>query len=365
MSVTNIEKIRNTALKYALLNAISYNGKAQLSPVISRVIAELPDTKKFLNFFYYFKVQPEHRNLSIDLKVRKVTQDVHEEKDSKGYGVYNIGDKYISIHRKFGNLIVKNLGADYTTEILYSGFTDILYPLFNLIRDVIWFKLINKKHTLIHAAGIQLKGKRIIISGWLGSGKTMSSLLFIKEHKAMFLGDDLVIINDRGKVLPFPIPLKLSYAHSKILRYPKFPKNIKLLLGELIAKIPIIRRSIEIVEYTKINDILKTAKIDSGGKIDIVFVAKKAKERMLSRIQHVDNIVQTIFYQGFWERLYWLDRIFIHYSMAHSDFDLISLLNRERKIISNALDCTEIYEITYENYLYNSLLWALQELGLI
>ncbi|RLG81707.1 MAG: glutamate--tRNA ligase [Thermoprotei archaeon] len=41
-----LEKLREIAYKYALLNAYKHSGKAELKPVISKVIAELPEVRK-------------------------------------------------------------------------------------------------------------------------------------------------------------------------------------------------------------------------------------------------------------------------------------------------------------------------------
>ncbi len=43
-----LEKVRETAYKYALLNAYKHGGRAELKPVVSKVIGELPEIRKYV-----------------------------------------------------------------------------------------------------------------------------------------------------------------------------------------------------------------------------------------------------------------------------------------------------------------------------
>ncbi len=70
-----LEKVREIAYKYALLNAYKHNGKAELKPVISKVIGELPEVRSIIREIigYIREVVEEVNKLSLD-EQRKILE---------------------------------------------------------------------------------------------------------------------------------------------------------------------------------------------------------------------------------------------------------------------------------------------------
>jgi len=69
-----LEKVRETAYKYALINAVKYNGKAEVKPVVSKIIAEIPEVRSFIkNIIDIIKeIVEEVNKLSLEEQIRIV-----------------------------------------------------------------------------------------------------------------------------------------------------------------------------------------------------------------------------------------------------------------------------------------------------
>ena len=94
-------------------------------------------------------------------------------------------------------------------------------PRFHLTVEHLLFKgilrelLLSKLHQIgwyfLHASAVSIKGEVVVVAGAGGVGKTAFWLEALK-HDAMLYGDDFILINDEGKVVPFPNHIKtLNY----------------------------------------------------------------------------------------------------------------------------------------------------------
>jgi len=318
----------------------------------------VPSEKTFRFFFNRFSRDFDPREA--DLFVAKLDA-IEVPVEARRAGVYYIGNKEVYMKRKFGCIALKNMGGK--TELLYSGLVDRLYPILNLVRDVVWFKLIRKEYTFLHSSSVELNGKCLLVTGWLGSGKTMVALKLVKEKGASFLADDLVIVGADGKAYAYPIPLKLSLAHASVFNV--FPPGvlIKLHAGELLSKVPVIRRKVELVHYASIEEVIPGSQIASCADISYVFVIRKARNEYLKEIEKED-LVRVLVHQAMWERIFWVDRLFIQYAFSDPEFDLVRLSEEERRIVNNAISKAEVFEVGYKKYASESILNALDKLGL-
>jgi len=318
--------------------------------------AELPDYPQYRKFYRFFAVD---KAPLIDLKVSK-TDSVLELEDSRKIGAYFLGEKAVLFNRKFGSILLKDIYG--RTELVYSGIIDRLYPVLNLVGNVIWFKLIPRNFTYVHAAALSLRSNGLLLTGWPGSGKTMATLVLIKNYGASFLADDIAIVGINGYVYSNPIPLKLSKPHLKLVR-KSLRDRLKLEIGTMVSKIPIIRRRVEVVSYTDFKSLFPDAQMVEKARIDYVLVLRRAARNYLRGLES-KCVISMLLHQGFWERLFWIDRLFVQYSFTDSEFDIFHSVEKEREVLKHALANAEFLEIGYHPYPEDGLKLALKELGL-
>jgi len=265
-------------------------------------------------------------------------------------GRFLLGESELAEPRKFGTLKIKNLLSE--TEVFFSKGYDRFMPALNLVRDIMWFKLINLDKTLVHSASIEREGEGCLINGWMGMGKTMSTIKLVKQG-FNFLGDDLVILDGEGNVHAFPMPLKLSLPHSKILNMSNSVKT-KMLIGELVKKIPYLRRRIEIVHHEEITDLIENSAISDEAEINRVYILQKANMNDLIPIDY-RQAAKILALQNKWERIFWTDRIFIPYSFTDQDFNPTLLEEKEMKIIEKSIRKAECYKVLFTKYASDEL----------
>jgi len=270
---------------------------------------ELDNLQNLLSHFQTDALQ--HPNLTLKVEEFEVDLDRYRR-----MGRFLLGERELVEWRKFGRLKIKNLLSE-TKMVVTKGYARFM-PILNLFRDVVWFKLISMDKTLVHSACVELDGEAFLINAWLGMGKTMSTLRLVM-HGFHFLGDDLVIVDDKGSAYAFPLPLKLSLPHAKVLNLSSWIKA-KLLLGKFIEKVPYVRRRIELVHFEKITDLIKDCSISEKGNIKKVFILQKASKNDLIPLDK-NQVVKVLALQNKWERMFWTDRIFTPYSFTDEKFN--------------------------------------------
>ena len=72
--------------------------------------------------------------------------------------------------------------------------------------------------SMVHAAAIERDGQSLLLPAFGGAGKTLATGLLIRDHGYRFLGDDIVMINRKGEVLPFPRPLFFYDHHTEVFQ---------------------------------------------------------------------------------------------------------------------------------------------------
>lgn len=298
------------------------------------------------NFFSYFQTEAFQRP-NLTLKVGEIDVDLGKY---RRMGRFLLGERELIECRKFGRLKIKDLLSEAEMAVT-KGYVRFM-PVLNLFRDAAWFKLISMGKTLVHSACVELNGEGCLINAWLGMGKTMSTIK-LAMRGFHFLGDDLVILDDKGSVYAFPLPLKLSLPHARVLHLSGWIKA-KLMLGELIEKIPYVRRRIELVHFEKITDLIKACSVTEKAEIKKVFILQKASKNDLIPLDR-QQVVKVLALQSKWERIFWTDRIFIPYSFTDDDFNLTFLEEKEMKIIEGAVRNTECFKVLFKRYASDEL----------
>lgn len=76
--------------------------------------------------------------------------------------------------------------------------------------------LLENGYSLVHAAGLEKNNKSILLPSWGGVGKTATVVRMVKEKDWKLLGDDLLIIDSKGNVIPFLKPFVIYGYHESL-----------------------------------------------------------------------------------------------------------------------------------------------------
>ena len=82
-----------------------------------------------------------------------------------------------------------------------------------MLQDV----LLGRDATLLHAAGLDLGGRGVLVIGPAGDGKTAAVLAALEEPGVRVLSDDLVVMQDNGRLLALPTPVAIRPGHRTML----------------------------------------------------------------------------------------------------------------------------------------------------
>lgn len=80
----------------------------------------------------------------------------------------------------------------------------------NIVEALLRFVLIPRGRMLLHSACVNFGGVGVMLSALTDTGKTATVLRLLREHGALFLSDDMTIIDRHGNALCFPKPLTIS-----------------------------------------------------------------------------------------------------------------------------------------------------------
>ncbi|MBO3744972.1 glycosyltransferase [Streptosporangiaceae bacterium NEAU-GS5] len=110
------------------------------------------------------------------------------------------------------------LGANFRLEL--GPVTDVVVgPLLahsphvvytNIVEALLRFTLVSRGHMLLHSATVSLDGVGIMLSALTDTGKTATVLHLVRDHGAVFLSDDMTVIDASGRAYAFPKPLTIS-----------------------------------------------------------------------------------------------------------------------------------------------------------
>jgi len=266
-------------------------------------------------------------------------------------GRFYLGENELVEKRNFGSLQLKEVLGK--TELNATAGYVRARPFITLIESIIGLKLIAKNHALAHSSCLSKDGEGYLICAWHGTGKTMVTLKLVKEKGFGFLSDDMTLINASGQAYCYPKDVKLSLPHAK-----EFGLDVKmkleLLVGELVTRIPVIRRHLEITYNTPITKIIKKSKIEKECKLRKVIVLQQAEKEEIVEIDF-NEIAKRLLLLNSWERIFWTDRLFIPYAFCDKKFDLQRLEEKERSILQQALKNVPCYEVRFRKYAYDQV----------
>ena len=105
---------------------------------------------------------------------------------------------------------------------IYSADTQLRHEIvFLTILSLVGENLDSRRIHRVHALGIEIKGKAVLILLPQGGGKTTLMLELLKHNDVKLISEDTPLLNPSGEVLPFPIRIGID-AKAKL---PDLPKN--------------------------------------------------------------------------------------------------------------------------------------------
>ena len=307
-----------------------------------KIRTENLDLHNILSYFSTSSVSQPDLMLKID-KV-DIKADLYDRLER-----FDLGEKEVVERRKFGTMQLKDLFN--RTELNATKGYARFRPLLTLLEHILEFKLLTKNHILIHSACVSKNDEGCLICAPRGTGKTMVSLKLVKDKGFHFLSDDRTIISDDGRAYCFPKNVKLSMPHVREFGLNK-KAELKLLIGELVRKIPVIRRRLEIAHNVPVTKIIKNAEIGKKCKIGKLIIFQQARDERITEID-LDIAVKFLLLSNRWERIFWVDHLFIPYAYSDPNFDLRKIEEKERKIVQSALKDTLCYELRFRKYAYS------------
>ena len=90
---------------------------------------------------------------------------------------------------------------------------------YELLWSVVHAALLKRGASMIHAASLEIGGRRSIISGTGGSGKTSILLSLLRQPESAYLSEDFGIVDETGVVFPSPKSMTLFASDLEVLRW--------------------------------------------------------------------------------------------------------------------------------------------------
>lgn len=175
----------------------------------------------------------------------------------------------------------------------------------SVLHPILYFTLSTLSHTFVHAAGLARDDKGILIIGHSNVGKTSLALEMVMNGYS-FLGDDLVILSNKGEILSFPKPVKLE-GHN-ITERPEVLRRIKERMGpkeKIFFKMLtsyLKNKSRTVSAIVSIEDVVENPHIISRSSLTHVIHIKRytGHEIVTNEISHEESVKEAAL-NLFWE----------------------------------------------------------------
>ncbi len=143
--------------------------------------------------------------------------------------------------------------------------TQLLHPLLSL-------ELLKRNMVLIRASGVTLNSINYLFIGPSHAGKTTNILKYIS--KASYLGNDYVILSQKGGTLPFPSPIHLTFLNIRFLQ-KRLPFSVFTNLDIKSKKIIYTLSNRRVLFSTSINPILlfQSISLPQESRTQVIFLS--------------------------------------------------------------------------------------------
>lgn len=176
----------------------------------------------------FFRVHELGREPDIEVTIGRLDRKDPEDRVL----VEDLGDRvsYIEGKGRFGFGVSIDLGSPIKVRVsgLVGRSPHVLYT--NIVEPLLRWAFVRKGYAMIHGACLQVDGKGVLITAQTDTGKTTTCLRAVKGEGAVFLSDDMIIVDQQGTAYAFPKPLTISAHTLKAASAAPLPIARKLLL---------------------------------------------------------------------------------------------------------------------------------------
>jgi len=238
-------------------------------------------------------------------------------------------------------ILIEGINSDKINIIIEPNFfaSDLIPPL--ILTPLIFLQLLKKEYLLAHAAGISDGHNAVLLTGFGGAGKTLTTLRALSSGMK-FLGDDHVILH-KGEVLSFPTAISLfKYNIPQKAEWLK-PWRFELALKSFINKFtfgyiyPVTKASIRraFPDLVVKNSFVKV----------VVLLERSNNHEMTVEQIDADELAEA------WLRNILLDILYLYkylcaYSYVNPEFSISEYLEKIKNLImENLLKCKSLIKV--------------------
>jgi hypothetical protein len=230
-------------------------------------------------------------------------------------------------------VMVKNLLGE--TKVYLTKWFNVFIG--EYLTNILHTKFIQKNKTLLHCAAVCNGDDALLLSGFGGCGKSSLTYLLLKRGYD-YIGDDHVVLSKDGRVYTFPTGMGIDYnAINKLKIDVGVRKKVEAKIRSLL---PFVYSSVDInpIPYhsAKVKSIILLERLDS-----------KSEEWLPVDISVAINKLQKT--TSTWSEQTWGNLVHA-YSYTDDDFDLIKEAEKERNILSSALNSANAYLLRFSSF---------------
>ncbi len=158
----------------------------------------------------YFREPHLGKHLDIEVRVGKVGRATPRGRAEMVRFQGPHGVRYEEHLGRLGANFAIDMGDRITVTIskLLARSPHVAYT--NIIEALLRFALARRGRMLLHSACMEIDGRGVMLSAKTDTGKTGTVLRLLRDKGALFLSDDMTIIDENGEAHCFPKPMTIS-----------------------------------------------------------------------------------------------------------------------------------------------------------
>jgi len=214
----------------------------------------------------------------------------------------------------------------------------------SLIFEVLEIKLLQRGHTLIHAACLEKDGEGIMLVAPPDTGKTFTSIRLVRRG-FNFMADDMTILGPGARAYCFPTPMTLHLVHLRELDIPLSRlARASVRARWLLNSLPWVKK---LVSEAKVDyrHVLKDIPLTEKTKVARIFFLERGSRGLekvddalaLSKLIPVAKMHRSIF-----------DDLITIYSYYHPELNLGALARRQEELYGELVEEAECYIVRAE-----------------
>ncbi|RLF23479.1 MAG: hypothetical protein DRN15_05940 [Thermoprotei archaeon] len=213
-----------------------------------------------------------------------------------------------------------------------------------LIFSLMELKLLQRRHSFLHAACLDRDGEGLLIVAPPDTGKTHTSIILVRDHDFGFLSDDMVIVGPSSVAYCFPTSMTIHVYHLKRLRMRiSMSFRLGVYMKDTLRKIPYMSRILgdSKISYDKL---IGSDSLIHTTRIRYIFVLKRGGRPKLTSISKRRTLI-SLCTVGRMHRSIFEDLIM---RCAHEEqsVDLDDLYRVQRNLYEEVVNTAECFQVT-------------------